>query len=106
MVHKPTRIGKLEISQILLAQIDEEIQSGLTDPCLNSPHSMEFGISVPHLCLLDIANIMEVTQSVLAYIQKWVPGHRVGVLAGSSVHADRSFLVEEMPQVVDWLHYR
>jgi len=63
--------------------------SGLTEACLNSPHSMEF-----------------VEQSVLAYIQKWIPTHKVGVLAGSSVHADRSFLVEEMPQVVDWLHYR
>lgn len=49
---------------------------------------------------------MKVTQSVLAYIQNWIPDHRVGVLAGSSVHADRSFLVEEMPQIIDWLHYR
>jgi hypothetical protein len=67
---------------------------------------MEFGISIASLCLLDTINIIEVTQSVLAYIQKWVPNHKVGVLAGSSVHADRSFLVEEMPEVVNWLHYR
>jgi len=68
---------------------NQHASSGLTEACLNSPYSMEF-----------------VAQSVLAYIQKWIPSHRVGVLAGSSVHADRSFLVEEMPQVVDWLHYR
>ncbi|KZP04467.1 ribonuclease H-like protein [Athelia psychrophila] len=63
--------------------------SGLTEACLNSPHSKEF-----------------VTKSVLNYIQKWIPNHRTGVLAGSSVHADRAFLVEEMPVVTDWLHYR
>ncbi|KAF7965434.1 hypothetical protein HWV62_43521 [Athelia sp. TMB] len=50
--------------------------------------------------------ILPVTQEVLKYIQKWIPNHRTGVLAGSSVHADRSFLVEEMPAVTDWLHYR
>ena len=54
------------------------------------------------MCLTRIA----VAKAVLAYIQKWVPGHRTGVLAGNSVHADRSFLVREMPEVVDWLHYR
>jgi len=67
----------------------QHASSGLTEACLNSPHSKEF-----------------VTQSVLAYIQKWIPRHKIGVLAGSSVHADRSFLVEEMPQIIDWLHYR
>jgi len=63
--------------------------SGLTEACLNSPYSTEFA-----------------AQSVLAYIQKWIPKHKAGVLAGNSVHADRSFLVNEMPEVVDWLHYR
>jgi oligoribonuclease len=56
--------------------------------------------------LFDSTDTIAVRQSVLDYIQKWVPTCRIGVLAGSSVHADKSFLVEEMPQVVDWLHYR
>ncbi|KAI0692094.1 ribonuclease H-like domain-containing protein [Cytidiella melzeri] len=64
-------------------------RSGLTQACLESPHSTEF-----------------VAKAVLDYIKKWVPEQRVGVLAGSSVHADRGFLVEEMPEVVNWLHYR
>lgn len=64
-------------------------QSGLTKGCLESPHSTEY-----------------VAKEVLAYIKKWIPTQRVGVLAGNSVHADRSFLVEEMPEVTDWLHYR
>lgn len=64
-------------------------QSGLTAACLSSPHSTEY-----------------VSKEVLAYIKKWIPERRVGVLAGNSVHADRGFLSEEMPDVVDWLHYR
>ncbi|TCD64551.1 hypothetical protein EIP91_003908, partial [Steccherinum ochraceum] len=63
--------------------------SGLTEACMASPHSTEF-----------------VAKEVLAYIKKWIPDRRIGVLAGNSVHADRGFLVEEMPEVVDWLHYR
>ncbi|KAG5647107.1 hypothetical protein DXG03_001478 [Asterophora parasitica] len=69
--------------------IPDATQSGLTKACLESPHSHE-----------------NVTKAVLAYIKKWIPQQRVGVLAGNSVHADRSFLVEAMPEVVDWLHYR
>ncbi|GLB37755.1 putative ribonuclease H-like protein [Lyophyllum shimeji] len=64
-------------------------QSGLTQACLNSPYSREY-----------------VSNAVLAYIKKWIPEQRVGVLAGNSVHADRSFLAVEMPEVIDWLHYR
>ncbi|KAI0090729.1 ribonuclease H-like domain-containing protein [Irpex rosettiformis] len=64
-------------------------KSGLSQACLKSPHSTEF-----------------VAKAVLDYIKKWIPDQRVGVLAGNSVHADRGFLVEEMPEVVDWLHYR
>ncbi|KIJ65905.1 hypothetical protein HYDPIDRAFT_109989 [Hydnomerulius pinastri MD-312] len=64
-------------------------KSGLTKACIESPYTKD-----------------HVSKAVLQYIQKWIPDRRTGVLAGSSVHADRSFLVEEMPEVVDWLHYR
>ncbi|KAI0343730.1 ribonuclease H-like protein [Trametopsis cervina] len=64
-------------------------KSGLTQACLQSPHSTEF-----------------VAKAVLDYITKWIPERRVGVLAGNSVHVDKLFLAEEMPEVVDWLHYR
>ncbi|KAJ7594972.1 ribonuclease H-like protein [Mycena floridula] len=63
--------------------------SGLTQACLQSPYTTSF-----------------VADRVLEYIKKWIPRQRVGMLAGNSIHADRTFLVEEMPQVVDWLHYR
>lgn len=64
-------------------------QSGLTQACITSPHTKDF-----------------VQQQVLDYIKKWIPKDRVGVLAGNSVHVDRAFLAEEMPEIVKWLHYR
>ena len=64
-------------------------KSGLTQACLKSPHTREY-----------------VSGEVLSYIKKWIPAQKVGVLAGNSVHADRGFLINEMPEVVDWLHYR
>ncbi|KAF9228398.1 ribonuclease H-like protein [Gyrodon lividus] len=64
-------------------------KSGLTQACLESPYSKDF-----------------VYDAVLQYVKQWIPEQRTGVLAGNSVHADRSFLVEEMPELIDWLHYR
>jgi len=64
-------------------------KSGLTKACLESSYTLEF-----------------VSKNVLDYIKKWIPEPRIGVLAGSSVHADRMFLAAEMPDIVDYLHYR
>lgn len=44
--------------------------------------------------------------ALLSYIQKYVPEKCVGLLAGNTVHADKVFLVKEMPAVVEWLGYR
>ncbi|KAI0776314.1 ribonuclease H-like protein [Trametes elegans] len=63
--------------------------SGLTQACIESPHTKDF-----------------VQQEVLKYIKKWIPHDRTGVLAGNSVHMDRAFMVGEMPDVINWLHYR
>ncbi|KAI5988088.1 ribonuclease H-like domain-containing protein [Pisolithus albus] len=64
-------------------------RSGLTQACLASPHTRDY-----------------VSNAVLRYIKRWVPERQTGVLAGNSVHIDRMFLSVEMPEVVDWLHYR
>ncbi|KAF9049904.1 ribonuclease H-like domain-containing protein [Panaeolus papilionaceus] len=64
-------------------------QSGLTQACLDSPYTREY-----------------VSKTVLEYIKKWVPTEKIGVLAGNSVHVDRQFLAVDMPEVIDWLHYR
>ncbi|KAI0041349.1 ribonuclease H-like protein [Auriscalpium vulgare] len=63
--------------------------SGLTQACLESPHSTE-----------------SAQAAVLAYIKKWIPEKKIAVLGGNTVHADRAFLAKEMPDIVDWLHYR
>ena len=74
---------------MLLHVLLPSFQSGLTQACLDSPHTLEF-----------------VADKVLKYIKKWIPWQRTGVLAGNSVHVDRMFLAVEMPAVIDWLHYR
>ncbi|KAI9508554.1 ribonuclease H-like protein [Russula earlei] len=63
--------------------------SGLTAACLESMHTTS-----------------SVQEEIVKYIKKWVPKQRTAMLAGNSVHADRVFLAREMPEIVDWLHYR
>ena len=43
---------------------------------------------------------------VLAYIRSHVPQAGKAPLAGNSVGTDKTFLVKQMPQIVDHLHYR
>ncbi|WEW55123.1 Phosphatidylinositol 3,4,5-trisphosphate-dependent Rac exchanger 2 protein [Emydomyces testavorans] len=49
----------------------------------------------------------EAANSLLSYVQSYVPRSRKALLAGNSVHADRVFLAREpYTKVVEWLHYR
>jgi len=65
-------------------------QSGLTQACLDSTTTAE-----------------EAAEGLLAYIKKYVPERRVGLLSGNSVHADKSFLVLPPYKIaIDYLHYR
>ncbi|KAL8957555.1 MAG: hypothetical protein Q9183_006025 [Haloplaca sp. 2 TL-2023] len=49
----------------------------------------------------------EAAQGLLAYIQKYVPIPRYGLLAGNSVHADKAFLRKPpFESVIRHLHYR
>lgn len=43
---------------------------------------------------------------VLNYIKQWVPEPKKAVLGGNSVGTDKTFLVRDMPELVDYLHYR
>ncbi|KAH9956513.1 ribonuclease H-like protein [Russula dissimulans] len=63
--------------------------SGLTAACLASKHTTA-----------------SVQKEILEYIKKWIPLQRTAMLAGNSVHADRVFMAREMPEIVNWLHYR
>ncbi|KAH9942224.1 oligoribonuclease [Epithele typhae] len=64
-------------------------QTGLTQACLDSPYTSEF-----------------VQEQVLNYIKRWIPAKNTGMLAGNSVHMDKMFLMEQMPDIIDYLHYR
>jgi oligoribonuclease len=64
--------------------------SGLTTACLASSTSPEVA-----------------ADGLLAYIKKFVPESRSGLLAGNSVHADKDFLSQPpYGKVIDHLHYR
>lgn len=65
-------------------------QSGLTEACIVSTVTAE-----------------QAADGLLQYIKKHVPSTRTGLLAGSSVHADKSFLVKAPYSIItDYLHYR
>ncbi|GMM56180.1 Rex2 protein [Maudiozyma humilis] len=48
----------------------------------------------------------QVEDELLAYIKKFIPDQRVGILAGNSIHMDRLFMLKEFPKVIDHLFYR
>jgi len=60
--------------------------------------------------LLDeLANggtIAEAEDAVLTYVREFVPEPRKAPLAGNSIGTDRTFLVRDMPDLVEHLHYR
>lgn len=50
--------------------------------------------------------LAEAEAEVIEYITKWVPEPKKAQLAGNSVGTDRMFLSRDMPEVIDYLHYR
>lgn len=76
-----------------LAQMEEVVRKMLTEskllPLVPQGLSME-----------------EAQELVLAYIKKWVPEPGQAPLGGNSVGGDRSFLVRNMPAIVEHLDYR
>ncbi|EST09378.1 Exonuclease, RNase T/DNA polymerase III [Kalmanozyma brasiliensis GHG001] len=65
--------------------------SGLTSACLSST------TSYPHA---------SVRAALLAYMRDRIPVPNAACLAGNTVHADKVFLVKEMPELIQHLHYR
>lgn len=51
-------------------------------------------------------SMSEAEQLVLDYVKAWVPEPGKAVLGGNSVGTDKTFLVRDMPALVDYLHYR
>ncbi|KAF2224679.1 ribonuclease H-like domain-containing protein [Elsinoe ampelina] len=66
--------------------------SGLTAQCLDPERSI---------------SAEDAATRLLEYIQRFVPERRRAILAGNTVHADRSFLVlEPYTKVIKYLHHR
>ena len=50
--------------------------------------------------------VADAEQQLLAYIKRWVPERRTAPLCGNSIGTDRGFLIRDMPELDDHLHYR
>ena len=58
-------------------------------------------------CLVSSTTADAAAESLLQYIQKYVPNPHTALLAGNSVHADKSFLIKApFKPIVEHLHYR
>jgi oligoribonuclease len=68
---------------------EHHAKSGLTEKVLKSEYSME-----------------QAEKKVLDFITSHIPEYQAGVLAGNSIHVDRSFLLKDMPKIANHLHYR
>ena len=69
---------------------DHHGRSGLTQACIDSTTTAE-----------------QAAEGLFSYIKTYVPERRTGLLAGNSVHADKSFLVKQPYKIVtDHLSYR
>lgn len=54
----------------------------------------------------DGVSMEEAEKTILDYVKKFVPTHRSGLLAGNSIGTDKDFLQRDMPNLIDYLHYR
>ncbi len=51
-------------------------------------------------------SLEEAEATVLKYVKKYVPVKRTALLAGNSIGTDKEFLERDMPNLIDFLHYR
>ena len=51
-------------------------------------------------------SLEEAEATVLEYVKKYVPVKRTALLAGNSIGTDKEFLERDMPNLIDFLHYR
>lgn len=58
-------------------------------------------------CISSTTTAQQAADNLLAYIQKYIPQPRSGLLAGNSVHCDKEFLRREpYVKIIDYLTYR
>lgn len=50
--------------------------------------------------------IRDAEKVILDYVKKFVPEPKKALLSGNSIATDKMFLVKQMPELIDYLHYR
>ncbi|KAJ9071830.1 Phosphatidylinositol 3,4,5-trisphosphate-dependent Rac exchanger 2 protein, variant 2 [Entomophthora muscae] len=79
-----------------------EIMNNMNDWC--KEHHGKCGLTAA--VLASKLTIEEAEEQILSFVKKHVIKPKIAVLAGNSVHVDRSFLAIHMPRLIDHLHYR
>nr|CAG8668684.1 12001_t:CDS:2 [Entrophospora candida] len=85
----------------LIVNQSKEIMDNMNDWC--KKHHGESGLT--SAVLSSSITTSEAASQILEFLKKHIP-EGTAPLAGNSVHADKMFLKKEMPQVIDYLHYR
>ncbi|SCU77322.1 LAFA_0A01090g1_1 [Lachancea sp. 'fantastica'] len=81
---------------------DKSLLDGMDEWCVE--HHGSSGLT--EKVLQSTKTTQQVEDELLAYVQRWVPAERRGILAGNTVHMDRLFMLREFPKVVKHLFYR
>ncbi|KAF3936115.1 Oligoribonuclease [Dactylella cylindrospora] len=56
--------------------------------------------------LSSTVSVSEAASQLLTYIKTHVPEPRTAIMCGNTIHFDKLFLTLEMPEVVEYFHYR
>ncbi|KAJ3163114.1 hypothetical protein HDU86_002283 [Geranomyces michiganensis] len=86
----------------IIIHADKKLLDGMDDWC--KQHHGASGLIGASLAATATAASAE--SAVLAFLQTHIENPRTAPLGGNSVHVDRMFLHKEMPQLVNFLHYR
>ncbi|NND85550.1 MAG: oligoribonuclease [Acidimicrobiia bacterium] len=91
----------VEGPDLIIHATDEQL--GRMDDFVTKMHK---GSGLTEAVRASTLTVAEAEEQVMAFIKEHVPEHRVGLLAGNSIHTDRTFLTRYMPAITDHLHYR
>ncbi|CAG8520938.1 17325_t:CDS:2 [Acaulospora morrowiae] len=80
----------------------EETMNNMSEWC--KTHHGKSGLTAE--VLASKISTSEASAQILDFLKTHVPKKGIAPLAGNTVHADKAFLKKEMPEVIDWLHYR
>jgi oligoribonuclease len=86
----------------LVIHESDELLSTMDEWC--TKHHGESGLT--EKVRLSKIDVKAAEGQILKFIKEHIPTSKFGILSGNSVHVDRQFLCQEMPNLIDHLHYR